>query len=149
MAKLKLNPHDGETLWLALQADGHIGYGNDIPVSYIHEHLGLVMPEIGKRRDFERVQLLEMTAVEYVRKQLLEQGMWITRQGNQYHIPLPSENSHYATNMLSSAARKIKRAGRLVSNTPTCNQPPDQTASRVLLLQDSVKAARKRRDQMK
>lgn len=149
MAKLKVSPRDGETLWAALQKDGLVGYGNDIPVSYIHEHLDLIMPEIGKRKDFERIQLVEMQAIEYVRKQLLDQGMWITRQGDAYHIPLPSENSHYATNMLSSAARKIKRAGRLVQNTPQCNQPPDQTASRVLLLQDSVSKARKQRDQMK
>lgn len=138
---------DGEKLWFALQEEGYVEYGKEIPVSFVHDILGIVMPEVGTRKDFDRLMLRELTAIDYVKRILVDAGMWLTRAGDRYRIPLPSENSHYAANMIASAGRKLKRASRLVRNTHDPDGgPPDQSASRIMMLEESIRAARRNRD---
>lgn len=145
------NMTPGEALWFALEEAKHIGHGNSFPVSFVQEVLGIKTPKLASKREFEKLALLELTAVDFVKSRLLDAGMWLTRRGEEYYIPLPSENAHFIDNMLASASRKIKRARILRSNTPPDSETPAETtrASRILMAEDSVKAAKRRREILK
>jgi hypothetical protein len=139
----------GEKLWSILREQDRTHYGDRFPISLVHSALGILVPKVGSRRDFERIALIELAAIDYVKNRLVDEGKWLTRQGSEYYIPLPSENAHFIDNMLASAQRKLKRARRLRSNTQAEEATTDQTASKILMIEDSVKSARKRRDLLK
>jgi hypothetical protein len=138
------NMTDGERLWFAMIDAGLVKYGALIEESFVREVLGIEVPETGSFKTFQRLSLIELNAVDYVREQLLGMGMCMPKHDGMYRIPLPSENSVVVANWVESAARKLRRADKLRRGTQAA-QPSeaDQTAARILMQQEAVAAARK------
>lgn len=122
-----------------LKAEGLLEYGSVIPSSIVHEFLGLEVPAIGTKAQFDRLSLLELAAVDYVRNILLNSGKYLTGTPSGYRILLPSENAAQVEQYISSADKKLIRALKLCRNTPTTDgAAPDQIEARILMKQSGA-----------
>lgn len=118
----------------ALESNGYIEFGSFIPGEFIRDQLGLVVPEIGTRKQFKDLELAELDATDYVRNVLLGRGMYLLRTGNDYRILLPSENAAKVESYIASATRKLNRSLKLTRNTPKTDMAkPDQTEARIMM----------------
>lgn len=139
------NMTDGERLWFAMQDAGLVKHGVLIEESFVRETLGIVIPETGSFKSFQRLALIELNAIDYVREQLLNLGMCMPKHDGVYRIPLPSENVVIVSNWIDAASRKLRRANKLRSNTDRTVAPEvDQTSARILMQQEAIADARKR-----
>lgn len=138
------NMTPGERLWHAVVEAGYNSYGAVFEQSFVQGVLGIEIPEIGTRKQFQRLDLLEVSAIDYVRVKLLDQGMALKLCNSLYRVPLPSENSDVIDSWLASANRKLRRADRLRRNTssPSPNGSPDQMAARILAHEEAIKASK-------
>ena len=93
-------------------------YGSVISGDMVREILGLEVPEYGRRDAFNEIALKEMAAIGYVRDQLLNEGKYIGQVNGNYRVFLPSENKAQADAYEASADRKLRRAQKLLKNTP-------------------------------
>lgn len=109
-------------------------YGTFIEAVLVQEVLGIEMPESASRREFAKLEIIEMAAIDYCRAHLLNEGKYIKQVPNGYRILLPSENLGQIESYMDSADRKLSRALKLSRNTPReATQIPDQTEARILM----------------
>lgn len=120
-----------------LREAGLTEYGSVIPASDIRKMLNLTMPRVGSKQDFDRVALAELAAIGYVRNHLLDEGKYITADGDSYRILLPSENAKQVEAYLEASNRKRRKGLRLLKSTPPGTAEfPSQLESR-LSMRDS------------
>lgn len=101
-----------------LREDGLTEYGSHIPTEYVHNAIGLQVPEVATREVFNRIGLVEMAAVDYCRAALLNEGKYVSGCKGGYRVLLPSENKSQVDAYISSADNKLCRALKLSKNTP-------------------------------
>lgn len=122
-----------------LKAEGLLEYGSVIPSSLVHDFLGLEVPAIGTKAQFDRLSLIELAAMDYVRNMLLNSGKYLTGTPSGYRILLPSENAAQVEQYISSADKKLNRALKLCRNTPrSADEMPDQIEARILMKQSGA-----------
>lgn len=127
-------------LYQALDDRGLLEYGSVIPAEFVRSVIGVEIPAIGTRRQFQDAALLELGAVDYVRRLLLEEGKYIAGHHGDYRILTPSENQRQIQIYMSQADKKLKRAMVLAKTTPKVdNARPDHVATRIMLKRDSIR----------
>jgi hypothetical protein len=115
---------EGKTLLAKLEENGMIEYGTVIPRSTVRSYLGLTYPNTDGlefaeiKRIIEQQSFIEMATTSYVRDVLLDVGMYLRSEGDNYRILLPSENMDQVRKYEESADRKFFRARKLLRNTP-------------------------------
>lgn len=113
-----------------------LAYGSIIPAADIRELAGIIIPERGTFKEFQQAQLDELQFVSTIRDHLLNKGMYLKREGEQYRVLLPSENAQQVKRMNESASRKYKRALLLEKLTPKESSEPKQNTSALSRLRD-------------
>jgi hypothetical protein len=109
-------------------------YGEFIPADFVQEVLGIEMPATATRKEFAKLEIVEMAAIDYCRAHLINEGKYIKQVPNGYRVLLPSENVGQIESYMDSADRKLSRALRLSRTTPReAAQIPDQTEARILM----------------
>lgn len=127
-------------LYAELDARGLLEYGSVIESSVVHSALGIDMPTMASKSEFDRLALIELSAIDYVRNILLGQGKYLTGTDAGYRILLPSENSAQVEQYISSADKKLTRALKLFRNSPSAGSSlPDQTEARILMKRAGMK----------
>lgn len=130
--------HPGRALLRHMKVNGLISYGATIEKDVVHSLIGVVVPEVGTRADFESAQLAELNAVGYVRNLLIKQGMYLAQEGSRYRILLPHENKLQAESYLRSANKKMYKAQELMKHTPQkTEQIKERIEARILINQHS------------
>lgn len=124
-----------------LQETESLEYGAVFPASVVHDFLGLEYPAMSTKAVFDKLELIELSAISYVRNRLLNSGMYLAKTGAQYRILLPSENRVQVDKYLNSASGKLRRALKLSKNTPTSPWDLSDEEARIRLHQDSVNRA--------
>lgn len=123
-----------------LKDAGMLEYGSHIPGEVVREVLGLEMPEIGTKAQFDAVALKELQAIDYVRNILLSEGKYLAGAPGGYRVLLPSENKAQVDSYMAQADRKLKRAQRLSRSMPAQNVGQvNQTDARIMLKRDSIR----------
>jgi hypothetical protein len=112
---------------------GMIGYGQSISGQFVRNVIGVTMPELGTRADFDRVVLKELSAIDFVRSQLIDRGMYLAREGQDYRILTPSENLVQVDHYIKAAGRKMNRARKLQEATPSTNRVHDNKGARIFM----------------
>jgi hypothetical protein len=97
---------------------GLLEFGSVIPRDVVHQALGIAMPAIGTRAQFEELALMELAAIDYCRSHLLDVGKYLAGTGTGYRVLLPSENQKQIELYMSSADKKLGRALKLSKNSP-------------------------------
>ena len=125
-----------------LRAAGQLEYGSVVMGGHIRALLGLEYPEVGTKKQFDALALTELSAINYIRDRLLSEGKYLVGIRGDYRVLLPSENASQAEALMDSADRKMRRARKLLSNTP----PSDtDTATAALLTRVAVRENATRR----
>ena len=101
-----------------LRAAGQLEYGSVVLGSHIRALLGIEYPEFGTKKQFDALALAELSAINYVRDHLLNEGNYLVGFRGDYRVLLPSENARQAELLMDSADRKTRRARKLLRNTP-------------------------------
>lgn len=116
-------------------------YGSVIEREEIHKLLGIKVPEIGTKAEFDRVTLIELSAIGYVRNELMKMGRYITGTPTGYRILLPSENAKQVELYIESASRKLSRAQTLSKNTPEEHKADmDRSQARSSMMKDGLRS---------
>lgn len=102
-----------------LRAAGKLEYGSVVLGSHIRALLGIEYPEFGTKKQFDALALAELSAINYVRDHLLNEGKYVVGFRGDYRVLLPSENARQAELLMDSADRKTRRARKLLRNTPS------------------------------
>lgn len=90
------------------------------------------------KRTFDKIGLAEMSAIDYVRNVLLNEGKYIRVEKGNYRILLPSENTEQIESYISSADKKLSRALKLSRNTPQRGgEKSEQLEARIMLKRQS------------
>lgn len=122
-----------------LKTEGLLEYGSVITSEIVHSVLGIEVPNVGTKAQFDRIALIELAAIDYVRNMLLNSGKYLTGTPSGYRILLPSENAAQVEQYISSADKKLNRALKLCRNTPrAAGEMPDQIEARILMKQSSA-----------
>lgn len=124
----------------AIKEKGLDAYGSTIPADWVREVLGIQMPEVGTKRDFDAVAIAELSAIDRVRTALLDQGKYLGMRDGNYRILLPSENARQVELYMQQADKKLRRGLRLSRNSP--QQPsaqPSNIETRLVLKQQSIR----------
>lgn len=123
-----------------LGARGLLEYGSVIDTTTVHNILGIVMPMVASKAEFDRIAMQELAAIDYCRNVLLGQGKYLMGTNTGYRILLPSENKSQIDAYMSSADRKLSRALKLSRNSPSeADTQPDQTAARILMKRSGMR----------
>lgn len=124
-----------------LKSRGLLDYGSHIPGEVVRDFLGIEYPEVGTKKEFDEIALLELSAIDYVRGVILNEGKYITSQNGDYRVLLPSENKQQIERYMASADRKLRRAGKLSRNTPLSKyeRKTDDTQARIMLKRESIR----------
>lgn len=114
-------------LLTALGNAGLLEFGSVINRELVHQALGITVPAVGTRAEFEAIALAELSAIDYCRSHLLDLGKYLAGTDGGYRILLPSENQKQVELYMASADKKLGRAMKLSKNSPTlANTKPDQ-----------------------
>jgi hypothetical protein len=105
-------------IYIFLMQKGLLDYGSVFSADIIRSVAGVSIPEKGTFKQFQDAQLAELQAVTAVRDELLKDGKYLKKDGENYRILLPSENAEQVRKMNDSADRKYKRAILLQKMTP-------------------------------
>lgn len=125
-----------------LKTAGLLDYGAHIPGDAVRDLLGLKMPAFGTKEQFDAVSLKELSAIDYVRGLLLNEGKYLAGCKGGYRVLLPSENKAQVEAYMQQADRKLRRAQRLSRTMPTANSAhADQTEARIMLKRESVRSS--------
>jgi len=117
-----------------LDARGLLDYGSIIDSSLVHSLLDIEMPEFGTKAEFDKLSLIELAAIDYVRNILLGHGKYIGGTTTGYRIFLPSETADQVELYMAQADRKLSRALKLTRSAKRENfKAPDQTEVRILM----------------
>ena len=101
-----------------MRALGFFEYGTVVECKRYREFFGIVYPESGTKKEFDTLQLEELSHIDFIRNQLLNEGKYIKRDGECYRILLPSENESQVRSYMENADGKLKKAIKLAKNTP-------------------------------
>lgn len=124
-----------------LKTLGLLQYGAVIEREVVHDFLGITMPALGTRAEFDAVSLAELSATGAVRDALLREGKYLAATRTGYRVLLPSENKAQIDAYMASARRKLNRAQKLNRTTPVAhNHQADQTEARILMQQEGSRA---------
>lgn len=124
-----------------LKTLGLLQYGAVIEREVVHDFLGITMPALGTRAEFDAVSLAELSATGAVRDALLREGKYLAATRTGYRVLLPSENKAQIAAYMASARRKLNRAQKLNRTTPVAhNHQADQTEARILMQQEGSRA---------
>jgi hypothetical protein len=116
-------------------------YGSVIGREEIHKLLGIKMPDVGTKAEFDRVTLIELAAIGYVRNELMKMGRYITGTPTGYRVLLPSENAKQVELYIESASRKLSRAQTLSKNTPKeYKADMDRSEARSSMMKDGLRS---------
>lgn len=126
-----------------LNASGFLMHGESFHCEVVQDFLGLEIPATASKGVFERLALLELAAVDYVRNRILDQGMYLARTGERYRILSPTENKNQVEKYMRSSAKKLSRANKLSSNTPKTSSQTANTSGRLLMQQNTIEKADK------
>ncbi len=130
----------GRDLYSALDEQDLLEFGSVIPGHYVREIIDLDVPAMGTQILFREIALTELSAVDYIRNILLNQGKYLTCNQGDYRILLPSENARQCERYITSASKKLNRSLKLSRNTPAGDHPPlDQTTVRALMKKESIR----------
>lgn len=107
-----------DELFAAMESADLIDYGKFISGELVAEVLGIEYPETGTKKEFDDLSLRELGAIHYVRNILLGRGMYIKGVPGGYRILSIEENRAQVGLFHESADRKLRRAQKLLANTP-------------------------------
>lgn len=128
-----------------LKNAGLLEYGSVIQASLVRETIGIVYPDVAHKEEFDTLALAELSAVDYVRNHLLNDGKYLAQHRGDYRILLPSQNARQTENYMRSADNKLKRAIKLSRNTPRGDYPsPDAHTARAMLKRETIKQEKAR-----
>jgi len=136
----------GKDLLAWMREQGLDEFGSVIPQHQVREVLGLEFPSSAAKRVFDQLALMELSAVDYARNVLLDEGKYLAQTRDHYRILLPSENSAQIASYMGSADAKLKRGLRLLRNTPTTDAPPplDNVEARIVMKREAIRNQRRR-----
>ncbi|MGI9142830.1 MAG: hypothetical protein ACR2IJ_06525 [Fluviibacter sp.] len=132
----------GKELLEYFRLNGFDSYGADISGEEVRYVLGLVIPIVGTKEDFDKVTLTELAAIGYVRDTLLNEGKYLACHRGHYRILLPSENAKQVMSYMDSADKKLKKGLKLHRNTPSASQDlkvGDDLNVRIHMRQEALK----------
>lgn len=133
----------GKDLLDWFRANGFDDYGAIISRDEVLEFLGVEVPEIGTRQDFQRADTEELNAMSVVRDTLLREGKYVKQDGNFYRVLLPSQNAEQIRSYMSVADRKLRRAMTLSQATPVEHKDlHDTTDVRLRMKRESIRDSR-------
>ena len=147
---MSLNNYDSSAkacneFFTQLSTKNLLDYGCVIPVSDIHNMLGITVPETGTQDIFKELELFELNMIDYVRRHLLKHGKYFGKDGAAYRVYLPSENAKKISNFMAAADRRLRKARTLLRSTPASEfAVNDNTAVRIQAKRDHIKAATER-----
>lgn len=123
-----------------LRERGLVDYGSVIDTSVVHSILGIEMPTVASKSEYDRIAMQELAAIDYCRNVLLGEGKYLMGTNTGYRVLLPSENKGQIDAYMSSADRKLSRALKLSRNSPKeADTQPDQTAARILMKRSGMR----------
>ncbi len=91
------------------------------------------------KREINEQQLQELSATDYIRNKLLNEGKYLKQTKDSYRVLLPSENANQVLSYMSSADNKLKRGLKLNSNTPSQYKINPNDEVRAIMKQDYIK----------
>jgi hypothetical protein len=109
--------------------------------------IGIVIPPLGTKAQFDALALREMAVIDYVRNILLGRGMYLAYSFGIYRILLPSENLQQVESYISAADNKLSRALKLSRNSPKevdIASKNHQTSARIMMKRESIRETRGR-----
>lgn len=119
---------------------GLLEYGSVIHTPLVHELLEIEVPVSAAKAVYDRLAMIELSAIDYCRNVLLGQGKYLMGTASGYRILLPSENKAQIDAYMSSADRKLSRALKLSRNSPSgADVQPDQTEARILMKRNGMR----------
>lgn len=123
-----------------LKAEGRTEYGSVISTELVHAVLGIRYPEIAPKAVFDDLALQELSAIDYVRNALLNEGKYLIGDKVGYRVLLPSENKRQIERYMQQADKKLRRASKLSRNTPTEHRKDaDQVEARIMLKRNNAR----------
>lgn len=132
----------GKELLEYFRLNGFDSYGSGISGEEVRHVLGLVIPAVGTKEDFDKVTLTELSAIGYVRDTLLNEGKYLACHRGNYRVLLPSENAKQVMSYMDSADKKLNKGLKLHRNTPNAMQDQDigdDLNVRIHMRQESMK----------
>ena len=127
-------------LFEELEKRGLLEYGSAIPSELVHELLDITVPQYAAKAVYDRLSMLELSAIDYCRNVLLGQGKYLSGTRTGYRVLLPSENKGQIDSYVSSADRKLSRALKLSRSSPVdASHNADQTSARIMLKKSGVR----------
>lgn len=136
---IKYETSMGKDLFTILKEGGYLVYGGAFTGKKVQFELGIEIPNVGTKTTFDNLALVELSAIGYVRNELLKQGMYLKKDGDDYRILLPSQNAEQVRNFLNSADRKLLRALKLSKNNPDRTPEHDVVEARLHMRRDSIR----------
>jgi len=137
MSEPMSNRDNARGLLHELTERGLTEYGSVFNSTLVHHLLGIEYPDVAPKRVFDRLAMLELSAIDYCRNVLLGQGKYLAGVPSGYRVLLPSENRGQIDSYISSADKKLSRALKLSRNSPPSDngQPNDQMEARIMMKQ--------------
>ena len=132
-------------LYSHLNSHGLLEYGSAIKSEMVCDIIGIHYPEHASKQVYDRLSLIEMSAIDYVRNILLDNGKYITQVKGDYRILLPSENAKQIASYITASGNKLDRAARLLSSMPEGDFPDkNKLATRMLMKRDSLRSMKQK-----
>jgi hypothetical protein len=128
-------------LLAGLTERGLTEYGSDIPTELVHELLEINFPAEAAKSVYDRLAMVELSAIDYCRNVLLGQGKYLSGTKGGYRVLLPSENKSQIDSYMSSADRKLSRALKLSRNSVQETISHDQTEARILMKRTGMRGS--------
>jgi hypothetical protein len=128
-----------------MDAAGLLDYGAVITGAEVRSVLGMDLPKTASLGTYQRLQLLELGAVDYVRNVLLGHGKYLGQEQGDYRVYLPSENEKQIRQYMELADNKLRRGLKLWRNMPKTDtqHDPDNLAARMMLKREQIKQNRR------
>lgn len=101
------------------------------------------------RNAIQTEELAFLSAYGAMNEELLKLGRCLVRNGQSYRVLLPSENKERADKYFNDARNKAKKGEQLLRNTPSRYMEKDNSASRLMIMQDRAKRRGKDKDKDK
>lgn len=108
----------GKDLYNAIVATGLDVYGAVIDNVWLHPIIGINMPVSGTHKQYQKLDLIVLGAVSYVRTKLLKRGMYLKGTNTGYRIILLSENAERIEAYRQAASRRLSCARILAQSSP-------------------------------
>lgn len=136
-----MSKRDGmRDLLSALGERGLLEFGSVIETSVVHDVLGITVPAVASKAVYDRLAMIELSAIDYCRNVLLGQGKYLMGTPSGYRILLPSENKVQIDSYMSSADKKLSRALKLSRNSPqAAGDDRCQTEARILMKREGAR----------